>query len=130
MNKIIIGATIAIITWEIGANLATKFENRAIEIAQAPDEPGADPARKAPEITRTARKNPEPVPTAQTPKEPKKPKEKPRDEHQEEFDNYWAERNAELDAQIAEQVPVLWVDRRVNKDPFDFTTHKNWSPAC
>lgn len=75
MNKIIIGATIAIMSWLLGANLASRFENRATQVAQTPEEPQTSPARKAPEIAPPARKSPTPVPTARKPREPEKPTE-------------------------------------------------------
>ena len=46
MNKIIIGALVAIIAWEIGAYLAKKFETK---VAAIPTAQVSSPARKAPE---------------------------------------------------------------------------------
>ncbi len=122
MNKIVIGALIAIITWEIGAQLAQNFETKAIILAQETSSPAPeraeDPARKAPETAPPARKSPEPVQTAPRAQKPEKA--------QEEFEAYHAQRNKELDDLIESQSPALWKSLRVNDDPYDKTIHKKF----
>jgi len=79
MNKIIIGALISLIAWEIGAGLAQRFETKVIIVAKETATAPESPAPKAPETAPPARKSPKPVQTAPEPQEPEKAQEEPED---------------------------------------------------